>query len=233
MDKVKYRMLVVDDEPRYVRAMQVSLEMHGYEVLIARDGASALSLAAGEHPDLILLDIKIPEPDGYVVCQRVREFSAVPIIMLTALAHTADKVKGLELGADDYITKPFSVDELIARVRAALRRLETWQPIDPQPVRSVGRLQVDLAGQRVFVAEHEVSLTATEYRLLCELIKRPGQCLPPAYLLDKVWGVGYDGHESLVWKTIHRLRNKIESDPSLPRYIETKPGLGYILREDP
>ncbi len=232
MPEPKRRILVADDEPRYVRAMQVSLEMHGYQVVAARDGQEALALAASENPDLILLDIRMPGLDGYEVCRRVREFSTVPIIMLTAMSSTADKVKGLELGADDYITKPFSVDELIARVRTALRRLEYLQPADPQPVRQVGGLRVDLVGQRVFVDDAEANLTATEYRLLCELIKRPGQILTPGYLLERVWGVGYDGQERLVWKAMHRLRLKIESDPHTPRYIETKPGIGYMLRAD-
>jgi DNA-binding response OmpR family regulator len=229
MNKDKARILVVDDEPRYVRAIQVNLQASGYEVLAARDGQTAIDLAASEAPDLILLDIRMPGLDGYEVCRRIREFSAVPIIMLTALAEDADKVKGLDTGADDYVTKPFSADELLARVRAALRRVELSERQEPHPTFQAGDLLVDFARQRVFVHGQEVNLTPTEYRLLYELVKQAGRVLVPEYLLEKVWGIGYEGENRLLWQAIHRLRRKIEPDPQNPQYIQTRPGIGYVF----
>jgi DNA-binding response OmpR family regulator len=229
MKKAKIRILVVDDEPRYVRAIQFNLEASGYEVLTAREGRTAIELAVSEEPDLILLDIKMPGMDGYEVCRRIREFSAVPIIMLTALAEDADKVKGLDIGADDYVTKPFSADELLARVRAVLRRVELSEQQQPQPTFQAGDLRLDFAQQQVFAYDREVNLTPTEYRLLCELVKQAGRVLVPEYLLTKVWGTGYEGENRLLWQVIHRLRRKIERDPQNPQYIQTRPGIGYVF----
>jgi len=229
MNKGRARILVVDDEPRYVRAIQANLEASGYEVLTARDGHTAIELVASESPDLILLDIRMPEMDGYEVCRRIRDFSVTPIIMLTALAEDADKVKGLDTGADDYVTKPFSADELLARVRATLRRAEFLGQQKPQPTFQAGELFIDLAQQRVFVRGQEVGLTPTEYRLLCELTRQAGRVLVPEYLVEKVWGSGYAGDEHLLWQVIHRLRRKIERDPHKPQYIQTRPGIGYLF----
>jgi len=229
---MQVRVLVVDDEPRYIRAIQVNLEARDYKVLTAGDGQAAIDLAAREEPDLILLDIRMPGLDGYEVCRRIREFSAVPIIMLTALADSDDKVKGLDLGADDYVTKPFSAKELLARVRAVLRRADLADQQPPQPSFRAGDLLVDFARQRVFVGDQEIHLTPTEYRLLCELVRKAGQVLVPEHLLEKVWGVGYVGESRLVWRAIHRLRQKIERDPQNPRYIQTRPGIGYIFASD-
>jgi DNA-binding response OmpR family regulator len=229
MNKGKVCILVVDDEPRYIRAIQINLEASGYEVITARDGQTAIELAAGEEPDLILLDIRMGGLDGYEVCRRIREFSAVPIIMLTALAEDADKVAGLDVGADDYVTKPFSADELLARVRAVLRRVELSERQDPSSTFQAGDLLVDLAQQRVFVRGQEVNLTPTEYRLLCELVRQAGRVLVPEYLLEKVWGVGYEGENRLLWQAVHRLRRKIEHDPRNPRHIQTRPGIGYVF----
>jgi DNA-binding response OmpR family regulator len=229
MNKGKVCILVVDDEPRYIRAIQINLEASGYEVITARDGQTAIELAAGEEPDLILLDIRMGGLDGYEVCRRIREFSAVPIIMLTALAEDADKVAGLDVGADDYVTKPFSADELLARVRAVLRRVELSERQDPSSTFQAGDLLVDLARQRVFVRGQEVNLTPTEYRLLCELVRQAGRVLVPEYLLEKVWGIGYEGENRLLWQAVHRLRRKIEHDPRNPRHIQTRPGIGYVF----
>jgi DNA-binding response OmpR family regulator len=225
----KARILVVDDEPRYVRAIQFNLEASGYEVFPARDGQMAIELAASEEPDLILLDIRMLGLDGYEVCQRIREFSAVPIIMLTALAEDTDKVKGLDIGADDYMTKPFSADELLARVRAALRRVELSERQDSHPTFQAGDLLIDFARQRVFARDQEVDLTPTEYRLFYELVKQAGRVLVPEYLLEKVWGIGYEGENRLLWQAIHRLRRKVEPDPRNPQYIQTRPGIGYVF----
>ena len=225
----KVRILVVDDEHRYVRAIQVNLKASGYEVLTASNGQTAVDLVATEEPDLIVLDIRMPGMDGFEVCQRIREFSAVPIIMLTALAADADKVKGLDIGADDYVTKPFSAEELLARVRAALRRVELSERKEPRPTFQAGDLLVDFARQRVFVRDQEVNLTPIEYRLLCELVRQAGRVLVPEFLLDKVWGLGYEGENRLLWQAIHRLRQKIERDPRDLLYIQTRPGIGYVF----
>jgi len=225
----KTRILVADDEIRYVRAIQVNLEAVGYEVLVARDGQQALELVAAEEPDLVILDLKMPGLDGLEVCRRVREFSTVPIIMLTALAEDADKVKGLDTGADDYVTKPFSAGELMSRVRAALRRVELAERPGQIPAFQTGDLIVDFTQQRVFVRGQEVHLTSTEYRLLRELVSGAGRILPPGYLLEEVWGPGYRDDTHLVLQAIHRLRQKLEPDPKSPQYIQTRPGIGYVF----
>jgi DNA-binding response OmpR family regulator len=228
MVRQEAHILVVEDESRYVRAIQINLEASGYRVSTAQNGYAAVELVASEEPDLVLLDVKMPGMDGWETCRRIREFSMVPIIMLTALAQDVDKVKGLDLGADDYVTKPFSVDELLARVRAALRRAQLAQP-QGEPVVRAGHLRVDLSQQRVFVQDQEVELTPTEYRLLAELVQQAGRVLVPEFLLERVWGVGYEGETRLLWQAIHRLRRKIEPDPKEPLYIQTRPGIGYIF----
>lgn len=225
----KTRILVAEDEPRYVWAIQTNLEARNYEVITAADGLQAVQLAADAQPDLILLDIKMPVMNGYEACRRIREFSTVPIIMITALAEEANKIMGLDLGADDYVTKPFSVPELLARVRAALRRTEFAEGASAESSYQGGDLRVDFARRRVFLRDQEVELTPTEYRLLCELVKQPERILVPEYLTEKVWGPGYEEGDKLVRQTIHRLRRKIETDPHRPEYIRTRPGVGYIF----
>jgi DNA-binding response OmpR family regulator len=229
MHKGKPRVLVVDDEPRYVWAIRVNLEARGYEVLTASEGNKAVELAAGEGPDLIILDVRMPGLDGLEACRRIRQFSTVPILMLTAAAADADKVKGLDAGADDYVTKPFSAEELLARVRAALRRVEFAAGKDTRPIFESGALRVDLAQQRVFVAAEEVELTPIEYRLLCELVGNAGCVLVPDRLLELVWGPGCEGEHRLLRQAVHRLRQKIEPDPQNPQYILTRRGIGYVL----
>jgi DNA-binding response OmpR family regulator len=231
MEKAQVRVLVVDDEPRYVQVAKVNLELRGYQVLAAKDGQTALSLVVSSEPDLVLLDVRMPGMDGYQVCRRIREFSTVPIIMLTALAEDADKVKGLGAGADDYVTKPFSIPELLARVQAVLRRVESFGRSSSQPtgIFEAGSLQVDLQQQRVFVGGQEVKLTPTEYRLLCELVRYPGRVLTLDHLLASVWGAGYEDDERLVRKVIYRLRQKIEATPGTPQYILTRSGIGYLF----
>jgi len=225
----KIRILVAEDEPRYIWAIQTNLEARDYEVLTATDGQQAIDLAADAQPDLILLDIKMPVVNGYEACRRIREFSTVPIIMITAMAEEADKVLGLDLGADDYVTKPFSVPELLARVRAALRRIEFAEGVPSDSTYAAGDLQVDFAQHRVYVRGQEVELTPTEYRLLCELVKQPGRVLVSDYLTERVWGPGYEEGDKLIRQAIHRLRRKIEADPRHPEYIRTRPGLGYVF----
>ncbi len=229
MKKGKYCVLVADDEPKYVYITQLNLEARGYEVLVARDGKTAVELAAREEPDLIILDIRMPGLDGYEACRRIREFSGVPIIMLTAMAEEADKVKGLDLGADDYITKPFGVDELLARVRAALRRAELAEVGEAEPIVRAGELRVDLNQGRVFLGGQEVPLTPIEYHLLSELVRQAGRVVVSERLLEAVWGGEFEGGERALRQAVYRLRQKIEPDPQDPQYIQTRSGLGYVF----
>jgi two-component system KDP operon response regulator KdpE len=223
------RILVVDDEPKYVRGIQAILTASGYGVLTAQDGLTAIKLAASEHPHLVLLDVRMPGMDGFETCRRIREFSMVPVIMLTAMAATSDKVKGLDAGADDYITKPYSAPELLARVKAVLRRAEGVDSPETAHAIQAGGLHIDFVQRRVLLQGTEVHLTSTEYRLLAELARRAGQVVAAETLLESVWGLGYEGEDRLVWRSIHRLRQKIEADPQHPRYIETRPGNGYVF----
>lgn len=221
------RILVVDDEARYVRLIRVNLEASGYEVITAEDGSEAVELAAEKQPDLILLDIMLPRMNGYAACAEIRRFSNVPIIMLTALGQTVDIVKGLDAGADDYICKPFSAQELLARIRARLRR-SGLEPDDVEAVREVGDIRLDLASHRLYVRGEEVHLTPTEFRLLAELVTHAGRVLVPSYLLERVWDTQQD-EPHLLWQTVHRLRQKIEQDPTNPEHIQTRPGIGYVF----
>jgi len=222
------RILVVDDQPRYRRLIKVNLEASGYEVVTASNGAGAVELAATQSPDLILLDIMLPDKDGNQACQEIRAFSTVPIIMLTALGRTEDVVRGLNAGADDYICKPFSAQELLARIRARLRRVQQIFQQETEAVYRMGGLELDLTRRRLFVRGEEVRLTPTEYRLIAELVANAGRVLVPSYLLEQVWG-SEDNEPQLIWQAVHRLRRKIERDPSKPVYIQTRPGIGYIF----
>ncbi len=229
MKKAKITILVVDDEPRYLWTIRLNLEARGYIVLEAQDGESALDIVLTEVPDLVLLDVRMPGMDGFEVCRSIRQFSAVPIIMLTAMAQELDKVRGLDSGADDYITKPFSSDELLARVRAVLRRVELSEQDDPCPVFRAGSLQVDFAAKEVTLDDELVHLTPIEYRLLSELVRYPGRVLVPDYLLEKVWGVGHEGETRLLRQAIHRLRRKIEPDDNDQQLIQNRPAVGYVF----
>jgi DNA-binding response OmpR family regulator len=219
------RILVVDDEPRYVRTIVFNLELSGYETISAYDGATALELARDAAPNLILLDLRLPDVHGFEVCQRIREFSQVPIIMLTALSEVQDRVRGLNIGADDYVCKPFSAQELIERVRAVLRRAT---PPDASIYQS-GELTVDWRDQRVSMGGQQIDLTPTEYHVLIELVRRAGRVVQAPELLQSVWSRDYAGDTYLVHQAIHRLRQKIERDPQSPEYIITMPDGGYSL----
>jgi DNA-binding response OmpR family regulator len=225
----KPRVLAVDDEPRYVRAIQINLESRGFEVTAVGGGREALARLAQESFDLVLLDVRMPDMDGYEVCEHIRQFSTVPIVMLTAMAEEENKIKGLDLGADDYVTKPFSAAELVARVQAALRRVAFSGQTQTRAVFRDGDLKVDLAEERVYVAGQEVHLTRTEYRLLRELVGNPGRTLVPDYLLERVWGPGYVGEDHLLRQAIHRLRKKIEPGAPHAQRIETRRGIGYTF----
>jgi two-component system KDP operon response regulator KdpE len=222
--------LVVDDEPRLVRLVREVLQAVGYRVVAAGDGKTALEMVAIEQPDLVLLDILLPrEMDGYDVCHRLRKFSDVPVIMLTAKARESDKLKGFEVGADDYLTKPFSSKELIARVRAVLRRSEHLEEVKADFEFACGELSVNFAQRRVFVGGQEVALTATEYALLRELALNANCVLLHEQLLTAVWGPEYVNDIDYLRAYVRYLRRKIEPDPSKPRYILTTPGVGYML----
>lgn len=220
--------LVVDDERRYRDLIEMDLSRRGYGVLLAGDGLRALDLVEQGSPDLVVLDLMLPDMDGYEVCRRIREVSSVPIIMLTARAEEADKVRGLRSGADDYVTKPFSAEELLARVEAVLRRAEAGHPSDEPPFDSNG-LHIDFAEHRVTVHGRDLELTASEYRLLAQLAANAGRVMVHDELLRRVWGPGYDGASELLHTAIRRLRRKIEDDPASPTYILTKRGIGYLL----
>ena len=224
----KASLLVVDDDIRMLRLMTRILELEGYRVLTAGDGEAALDVFNEETPDLVLLDVMMPGLDGYTVCQRIREFSQIPIIMVTVKGNDEEKVKGLDAGADDYVTKPFSSKELVARVRAVLRRTKLWDE-RPEPVFHYNDLVIDFAHHRVSLAEKEVDLTATEYRLLSYLARNTGRVLTPAQILETVWGKDYIGEHHLLRVNIARLRRSLEDDAKAPRFIATKIGIGYMF----
>jgi len=230
-DNDTMRILAVDDEPRYTWAMRAILEGAGYEVLVASNGNTALLTAALEQPDLILLDVKMPDITGIEVCRQIREFSNVPIIMLTALAEESDKVRGLDAGADDYITKPFGAAELLARVRSATRRASLSMEMPEERNLTIGHLAIDLVMKRVEVAGKEVRLTPTEYRLLTQLASQPGRVFSPDDLLSRVWGPTAAGDNHLLRQVIYRLRRKLQSDPTDPQLVVNRPGIGYVLEK--
>ena len=221
--------LVVDDEPRYVRWITVNLRASGHRVLTASDGEQAIEVTAREKPDLVLLDIGLPLLDGLEACRRIREFSTVPIIMLTARAAEADKVAGLDAGADDYLAKPFGPPELLARVRAVLRRARFSAAPAADPVFRHAGLSVDYARCEVRRDGDVVALSPTEYRLLVHLTRHAGRVVLPEELLAAVWGPEYREETQHVRLYISRLRRKVEPDPDHPRYVLTKPGIGYLF----
>ncbi len=224
----RVRILVVDDEPRYLRLVSYNMEAAGYEVMTAADGEEALALVAGQDPDLLILDVRLPGIDGFEVCARVREFSTVPIIMLTAKGEQRDKVTGLRQGADDYITKPFGAGELVARVEAVLRRSRTTGPATPATV-TVGELSIDFSRRRVTIRGRPVELSATEYRLLQCLALDAGRVVVQEEIQERVWGPEYREHYEGLRVYVRRLRQKIEKDPGNPEYIVTWPRVGYEL----
>lgn len=221
--------LVVDDEPKIIRLARDYLERSGFDVLSAGDGPGALDLARRARPDLVVLDLMLPGMDGLDVCRELRRTSAVPVIMLTARAEEADQLIGLELGADDYITKPFSPRALVARVRAVLRRAQ-GQVGPPGVLRAAG-LEIDEARHRVSRNGEPVELTPNEFKLLALLARHAGQILSREQMLEEIHGAAYPGYDRSVDSHIKNLRRKLEPDPSNPRYIETVYGLGYRLVE--
>lgn len=221
--------LIVDDEPRYVRLMEANLITEGYQVLRAYDGLQAVNLVVEKNPDLVLLDLMMPVLDGFTACERIREFSDVPIIIITAKGEEQSRVRGLDLGADDYIVKPFSATELLARVRAVLRRSKKNVTAPKEAVFRHGNLTIDFARAEVLVNGKMVFLSATEYRLLLQLAHNVGQVLASEQLLTDVWGPEYKEDKEILWVSISRLRQKLEDDPKDPKHIVTRSGLGYVM----
>jgi two-component system alkaline phosphatase synthesis response regulator PhoP len=223
----KQRILIVDDEKGLVRMMRMNLEHDGFEVVEANNGAQAMDRLRAIIPDLILLDVMMPDMDGFTVLKMVREVGPTPVIMLTAKGEEADKVRGLELGADDYVTKPFSPRELTSRIRAVLRRGNYGDENEEGIIDVDGRLKIDFGRHEVFVDGEEVKLRPTEYRLLYHLVKNAGWVLTHDQILSKVWGYEYENEPHYVRLYINYLRKKLEEDVANPKYILTERGVGY------
>jgi len=223
------RILVVDYEPLYVRLLKVNLEQEGYQIVSASDGEEALEAISQNMPDLIILDVVMPKLDGITVMQRVRQFSNVPIIFLTALGEEQDRVKGLNIGADDYVVKPFSATELIARVRAVLRRSQDQVEGTKSKVFTHGDLKIDIAKAEVWKGDHQIYLSATEYKLLIHFAHNLGKVLSAEELLQTTWGQGYKEEKEILWVSIARLMQKLEDNPHDPVHIVTRTGMGYQM----
>ncbi len=225
------KVLVVDDEKLIVKGIRFSLEQDGMEVECAYDGEEALRLATEHAYDMILLDLMLPKMDGFEVCQRIREFSDVPIVMLTAKGDDMDKILGLEYGADDYITKPFNILEVKARIKAIMRRTGAKKaaPVKEQVIEN-GDLKLDLDSRRLFILGREVNLTAREFELLELFVTNQNKVFSREKLLQLVWGADYPGDVRTVDVHVRRLREKIETNPSEPKYVHTKWGVGYYYR---
>jgi len=219
------RILVVDDEPQILRALEMSLRGAGYEVETASTGSQALTAAAVHPPDAVILDLVLPDRRGTDVCRELREWSAVPVLVLSAVGDQSEKVAALDAGADDYVTKPFGVDELLARLRAVLRRGEP----STEPVSDIGELRIDLAAREVTFAGRLVQLTPHEFTLLRLLARNEGKLLTHKMILEEVWGHAYAAESHYLHVYVSQLRRKLEPEPTRPRYILTEPGVGYRL----
>jgi DNA-binding response OmpR family regulator len=225
--------LVVDDEPLYQRLLKVNMEKEGFDVITAGNGEEALDLVSQKHPDLVLMDVMMPKLDGLTASERIRQFSNVPIIILTARGDEADRVQGLNIGADDYVVKPFSATELVARVRAVLRRADTSENAATQNrFFTHGNLKIDFARAEVWKDEKPIFLSATEYKLLIHFAHNIGKVLTAEELLEAIWGRHYREDKEILWVSIARLRQKLEDNAHSPAHIVTRAGLGYIMPTD-
>jgi len=225
--ETKYKILVVDDEKRMVRFIQLNLEQDGFQVITAYNGTEAIEQVRTQLPDLILLDIMMPDINGFDVLKKIREVNKVPVIMLTAKGEEEDRIQGLELGADDYITKPFSPRELVSRIRAVLRRTKSVNDEQVDIIKVDDRLTIDFSRREVWVEGQKVDLRPTEYRLLYHLVQNAGWVNTHEQLLSKVWGFEYQDEPHYVRLYVNYLRKKLEKDPSNPKYILTERGVGY------
>ncbi len=224
------KILLVEDEQTLAKALKFSLEKEGFQVVVAYDGEEALQFFAEDEADLVILDLMLPKIDGFEVCRMIRRQHDLPIIMLTARDEDIDKILGLELGADDYITKPFNTRELLARIKAILRRAVPQTDIGKKSIR-IGEMKIDLIKHRVTLGNKDIALTSREYALLSFLASNPGKVFSREQLLEQVWGYGYGGDARTVDVHIRHLREKIEDNPAEPTYILTVWGTGYKFRE--
>lgn len=231
MDRPAPLILLIEDEPQMRRFLRTALDANDYRLVEAETAKEGLAQAAARNPDVILLDLGLPDRDGLEVARELRGWSATPIIVLSARGREEDKVRALDLGADDYLTKPFGVEELLARIRVALRHAALPPGAGPGPVFEAGDLRVDLAARRVSRAGQEVHLTPTEYKLLTTLVRYAGKVLTHRQLLKDVWGSNYVNQSHYVRVYMGQLRQKIEADPARPRLLLTEPGVGYRLRD--
>ncbi len=222
--------LVVDDEPHLVKLVRSNLEAQHFKVITAMEGQSGIALVEKEGPDLVILDVMMPGMDGFDVLQKIREFSSVPVIMLTAKDQDVDVVKGLQSGADDYVKKPFSVHELMARVEAVLRRAAPGDDVQTRPPFVVEDFTMDFQQRKITVRGKEIRVGPTEFKLLSQLVRNAGRVMLHADLLRKVWGPEYGGETEYLRVYISYLRNKIELDPAKPKYILTEHGVGYMFK---
>lgn len=232
MTDVALTVLVVEDEPSMAKFLRTSLSTEGYRVVLAATGAEALSLARTNNPDVVLLDLGLPDMDGMDVTKALREWSTRPIIIISARGQEEDKVRALDVGADDYLTKPFGTSELLARMRVALRHSQRAREGRTEPVLAVGDWRVDLDKRQVFAGEREVHLTPNEYKLLAYLMKNAGKVLTHRQLLKEVWGPAYATQTHYLRVYMVQLRHKLEAEPAEPRRLLTEPGVGYRLRTD-
>jgi two-component system KDP operon response regulator KdpE len=224
--------LVIEDEPQMLRFLRASLESHDFRFVEAPTAREGLAQATGRNPDVILLDLGLPDADGIDVTRRIREWSGTPIIVISARGREQDKIAALDAGADDYLTKPFGLGELLARLRVALRHAARAAGEPEEPVFVLGDLRVDLANRRVFARDAEVHLTPTEYKLLATMVRNAGKVLTHRYLLKEVWGVHAAEQTANLRVYMTQLRHKLEAAPARPRYLMTEAGVGYRLRTD-
>jgi two-component system KDP operon response regulator KdpE len=222
--------LIVEDEPQMSRFLRGSLSTHGYRLVEATTGADGLAQAAARSPDVVLLDLGLPDIDGIEVTRRLREWTDTPLIVISARGQDEDKIRALDAGADDYLTKPFSVGELLARIRVALRHGSRRGAAAAEPVFVLGELRVDLGSRRVLVGDSEIHLTPTEYRLLTTMIKHAGKVATHRQLLKEVWGPSYVEQTQYLRNFMNQLRQKLEPEPSKPRFLINEPGVGYRLK---
>jgi two-component system KDP operon response regulator KdpE len=232
MTDIPIRILVVEDEPQMQKFLRTSLTAEGYRVVEAGRGQEGLDLARTHNPDLMLLDLGLPDMDGTEVTKALREWTTKPILVISARGQEADKISALDAGADDYLTKPFGTGELMARIRVALRRTARAGQERPDPILTVGDLRLDLDKRQVFAASVEVHLTPNEYKLLTVLMKNAGKVMTHRQLLKEVWGPAYATQTQYLRVYMVQLRHKLEKDAARPRYLVTEPGIGYRLRDD-
>lgn len=232
MTDIEGLILLIEDEPQMRRFLRITLQGHGYRLIEATTGQDGLIQAATRNPDVILLDLGLPDIDGLEVTGKIREWSRIPIIVLSAREQEEDKIRALDAGADDYLTKPFGAGELLARIRVALRHLTMKYNDNDEPVFSIENLKVDLTKRQVFLDNKEIHLTPIEYRLLSVLIKHAGKVMTHTQLLKEVWGAAYVSQTHYLRIYMAQLRHKLEADPARPHFFINEPGVGYRLRID-